>query len=85
MLSVKFSPVEAAAVAERVREVDEDADNVEILRKLAAEFRILGMNAARMATPLVVQDRPDPLLGVGEIASAVDGQHEAQLLAREWG
>ena len=50
--------VEAAAVAEGVRLVDQHADDVELGRELAGALRMLGVDADRVAAALVVEDRP---------------------------
>src|SRR5262245_11189680 len=75
--------VEAAAIAERVRLVDQHAHDVRTLGQRARTAHVLGVQADRMATALVRENFVGARDGGVEIPGAVDGEHQRKLLARE--
>src|SRR6185436_10588383 len=75
--------VEAAAVAERVRLVDQHPHDIRTLGQRACAAHILGVQADRMAAALMRED----LVGARdrgiEILGTIDGKHQREFLAGE--
>ena len=75
--------IETAAIAERVRLIDEHTNDIRVGRELACMIHVLRVNAAGMAAPLIVENVLHEPLGIGKILGAVDREHERELLTGE--
>src|SRR5262245_23600358 len=75
--------VEAAAIAEGVRLIDQHAHDGRTLGQRTRTAHVLGVQADRMATALVRENLVGARDGGVEIFGTIDGEHQRELLAGE--
>src|SRR5689334_21160457 len=72
--------VVAAAIAERVRLIDQHTHDVSFLGKLTCTRHIPGMEADRVTAALMIKNLARPFCRVVEVSGPVDCEHQGQLL-----
>jgi hypothetical protein len=82
--SQRQTVIEAAAIGNAVRLIDDHPAYRHLQAETQAVGRVVTVDADRMTIALIVVDRLRQCEGMVEITRAIQGQHRAELFTGEW-